>query len=83
MTGMVKIECGISFRLRDANANRSTPITCFAEFNGKPVVKKPTGVKILPPKWNAERERSIGGLKGLKGKGINAPLRACLRSVRP
>jgi len=63
---MVKIDCGISFRLREITGNKPSPITCFVEFNGKPVVKIPTGAKILPSKWNAEKERPIGGLKGLE-----------------
>lgn len=65
MVKTVKIECGISFRLRDKRATSPTPITCFVEFNGKPVVKIPTGTKILPTKWNAEKERPVGGMKGL------------------
>ncbi len=66
MVRAVKIECGISFRLRDNKATTPTPITCFVEFNGKPVVKIPTGTKILPSKWNPEKERPIGGMKGLE-----------------
>lgn len=63
---MIKIECGISFRLRDTAGSKPSPITCFVEFNAKPVVKIPTGAKILPSKWNNEKERPIGGLKGLE-----------------
>lgn len=66
MVRAVKIECGISFRLRDNKATTPTPINCFVEFNGKPVVKIPTGTKILPSKWNPEKERPIGGRKGLE-----------------
>ena len=66
MSRTVKIECGISFRLRDTGATKPTPITCFVEYNGKPVVKIPTGAKVHPAKWNAEKERPIGGLKGLE-----------------
>lgn len=66
MVRAVKIECGISFRLRDNKATTPTPITCFVEFNGKPVVKIPTGTKVLPSKWNSEKERPIGGMKGLE-----------------
>lgn len=65
MSMTVKIECGINFRLREANATKPTPITCFVEYNGKPVVKIPTGAKVLPAKWNHEKERPISGLKGL------------------
>ena len=65
MVKTVKIECGISFRLREAGSTKATPITCFVEFNGKPVVKIPTGAKIVPSKWNPEREKPVGGLKGL------------------
>ncbi|MGG5902269.1 phage integrase SAM-like domain-containing protein [Sphingobacterium daejeonense] len=66
MSRMVKIECGISFRLRETSGSKPSPITCFVEFNGKPVVKIPTGAKIPPSKWNPEKERPIGGLKGLE-----------------
>jgi len=65
MVKTVKIECGISFRQREAGSSKATPITCFVEFNGKPVVKIPTGAKIIPPKWNPEKEKPVGGLKGL------------------
>ncbi len=65
MVKTVKIECGISFRLREAGSSKATPITCFVEFNGKPVVKIPTGAKIVPSKWNPEKEKPVGGLKGL------------------
>ncbi|QNL50347.1 phage integrase SAM-like domain-containing protein [Olivibacter sp. SDN3] len=65
MSRTVKIECGISFRLRETGATKPTPITCFVEYNGKPVVKIPTGTKVHPAKWNPEKERPIGGLKGL------------------
>ncbi|WP_324757891.1 hypothetical protein [Sphingobacterium thalpophilum] len=30
------------------------------------MVKIPTGTKILPSKWNPEKERPIGGMKGLE-----------------
>ncbi|MCT1526685.1 site-specific integrase [Sphingobacterium hotanense] len=66
MSRMVKIECGISFRLRETTGSKPSPITCFVEFNAKPVVKIPTGARILPSKWNADKERPIGGLKGLE-----------------
>ena len=65
MVKTVKIECGISFRLRESSSSKATPITCFVEFNGKPVVKIPTGGKIVPSKWNPEKEKPVGGLKGL------------------
>ncbi|MGM1431279.1 phage integrase SAM-like domain-containing protein [Sphingobacterium lactis] len=65
MVKTVKIECGISFRLRESGSTKATPITCFVEFNGKPVVKIPTGAKIVPSKWNPEKEKPVGGLKGL------------------
>ena len=57
MSRTVKIECGISFRLREAGATRPTPITCYVEYDGKPVVKIPTGTKVHPAKWNPEKER--------------------------
>lgn len=72
MVRAVKIECGISFRLRDNKAITPTPITCFVEFDGKPVVKIPTGTKILPSKWNQEKERPIGGMKGLESMEAGA-----------
>lgn len=72
MSRTVKIECGINFRLRETNATKPTPITCFVEYNGKPVVKIPTGAKVLPTKWNAEKERPIGGMKGLEKAEANA-----------
>jgi len=42
------------------------------EYNGKPVVKIPTGTKVHPAKWNPEKERPIGGLKGLESAEANA-----------
>ncbi|MGJ1410586.1 phage integrase SAM-like domain-containing protein [Sphingobacterium thalpophilum] len=72
MSRTVKIECGISFRLRETGATKPTPITCFVEYNGKPVVKIPTGTKVHPAKWNPEKERPIGGLKGLESAEANA-----------
>lgn len=72
MSRTVKIECGISFRLRETGATKPTPITCFVEYNGKPVVKIPTGTKVHPTKWNPEKERPIGGLKGLESAEANA-----------
>jgi len=69
MVRSVKIDCGISFRLRDCRSSTPTPITCFVEFNGKPVVKIPTGTKVHPSKWNAEKERPVGGMKGLDSMG--------------
>ncbi|WP_257669996.1 site-specific integrase [Parapedobacter tibetensis] len=71
MSRTIKIECGINFRLREANATKPTPITCFVEYNGKPVVKIPTGAKVLPAKWNTEKERPIGGMKGLEKAEAN------------
>ena len=81
MSRMVKIECGISFRLREAGATRPTPITCYVEYNGKPVVKIPTGTKVHPAKWNPEKERPIGGLKGLESAEAKAIIEK-LASVR-
>lgn len=72
MSKIVKIECGLNFRLRDTKAEKPTPITCFVEYDGKPVVKIPTGAKIHPSKWNAEKERPIGGLKGLETVEANS-----------
>src|SRR5690606_34539727 len=72
MSRTVKIECGISFRLRETGATKPTPITCFVEYNGKPVVKIPTGTKVHPTKWNPEKERPIGGLKGLESAEAKA-----------
>lgn len=72
MSRTVKIECGISFRLRETGATKPTPITCFVEYNGKPVVKIPTGTKVHPAKWNPEKERPIGGLKGLESAEAKA-----------
>src|SRR5690606_33375084 len=72
MSRTVKIECGISFHLRETGATKPTPITCFVEYNGKPVVKIPMGTKVHPTKWNPEKERPIGGLKGLESAEANA-----------
>ncbi len=33
MSRTVKIECGISFRLRETGATKPTPITCFVEYS--------------------------------------------------
>jgi len=62
---IVKAECGISFRLRDPKSKSPTPIVCIVEYDGKPVIKISTGLKILPSKWNASNEKPVGGLKGL------------------
>lgn len=72
MSRTVKIECGINFRLRETGATKPTPITCFVEYKGKPVVKIPTGTKVHPTKWNPEKERSIGGLKVLESAEAKA-----------
>lgn len=58
--------------MRETGATKPTPITYFIEYNGKPVVKIPTGTKVHPAKWNPEKERPIGGLKGLESAEANA-----------
>ena len=63
---IVKAECGIRFRLREPKSKLPTPIICIIEYDGKPVIKIPTGVKVHPSKWNASSEKPIGGLKGLQ-----------------
>ncbi|GAA4175956.1 hypothetical protein GCM10022218_22650 [Sphingobacterium ginsenosidimutans] len=68
----MKIECGINFRLREMAATKPTPITCFVEYNGKPVVKIPTGTKIHLVKCNPEKERPIEEPKALESAEANA-----------
>jgi len=60
-----KADCSIHFRLRDSESESATPITCFIEYNGKPLIKIATGLKILPAKWNVNKEKPITGIKGL------------------
>ena len=63
---IIKAECGIRFRLREPKSKLPTPIICIIEYDGKPVIKVPTGLKVHPTRWNASSEKPIGGLKGLQ-----------------
>ncbi|MFC3561168.1 site-specific integrase [Pedobacter jamesrossensis] len=62
---VTKADCSIRFRLRDQESESSTPITCFIEYDGKPVIKIATGLKISPNKWVSEKEKPLTGIKGL------------------
>lgn len=66
MSKIIKVDCGIHFRLREPKASSQTPVVCFIEYNGKPVIKIPTGLKIKPAEWHSEKEKPLTGLRGLK-----------------
>lgn len=66
MAKLVKSECGIRFRLREPGATAQTPIICYIEYNGKPVIKVPTGLRIKPALWLSDKEKPLSGIKGLK-----------------
>jgi integrase len=68
---VAKADCGIRFRLRDPKSTSSSPIVCFVEYDGKPVIKIATGLKIIPSKWNADKEKPVTGMKGLSNEDAN------------
>ncbi|QEC51981.1 site-specific integrase [Anseongella ginsenosidimutans] len=66
MKRAIKLDCGIRFRLREPNAAKSTPIICIVEYDAKPVVKIPTGVKVKPADWSDRKQEAKSGLRNLQ-----------------
>lgn len=61
MLKTVKIECGISFRLRESGSTDHL----FRRIQRQARGQDPNRSEDTPSKWNSEKEKPVGGLKGL------------------
>lgn len=65
MARAIKPDCNIRFRLREPKSTQSTPLVCNVEYNGRPAIKIPTGLRVKPTDWSERKQEAKVGIRNL------------------